>query len=154
MATVSGLRSRWRTVALAVVLLVACADSSPANVEIDSALGDVEIVADWEAGTFSASADGDLCPGGEHSEKSFADDGERVDYELVCADGSGTLVLRAAFEPLTAAQEGGEEGIDRFVGTWSVAEGTGDYASTDGSGTLVVEFANGALATYQGGMSP
>lgn len=38
--------------------------------------------------------------------------------------------------PLTAAQEAGEELMDQFGGTWSFAEGTGDYSAGEGSGGI------------------
>ena len=142
--TLSTSREIAAGVVMAVLVLAGCGGSGPDQ---------VQITADWEAGTFTAGGDAAICAAGEHIEAAFADDGEWVDYELVCVDGSGTLVLRAVFEPLTEAQEAGEDLIDQFVGTWSVTDGTGDYSSAEGGGELVVEFTDGALATYDGELS-
>lgn len=116
-------------------------------------LEQLQIAADWEAGTFTTSSDGPLCAAGDHQEAGFAEGGGWVDYELTCTDGTGTLVLRAVFEPLTAAQEAGEELIEQFVGTWTVTEGTGNYSDAEGGGDIIVDFDEGALATYDGELS-
>ena len=116
---------------------------------------DVELVADWDAGTFTVAGEIDECTDGKHTEKEIgSSDAAAVRYyEFVCSDGTGSFVLRAEFEPLTEAQEHETLGVEPFGGTWTVSEGTGNYTDLEGSGTVHVEVDTAAVATYSGEMS-
>ena len=119
-----------------------------------SVVVEVEVVADWDAGTFTATGEIDDCADGKHTEKEMEiSDGADVRYfEFVCSDGTGSFVLRVEFEPVTAAQEQETPGIDGFAGTWTVTEGTGDYTHLEGAGTVHLDV-EAAIATYNGKMS-
>lgn len=139
-------------IAGAMLILASCSSSS-----------DVQIIADWETGTFTASGNASTCAEGQQSERDTGpptDNAEAapVEYDFVCADGTGTFTFSVEFEPLTEAQEQGSEEIEMFSGTWTLVEGTGEYDHTEGSGTVVVDFTGGttelsAIATYDGDMS-
>jgi len=114
---------------------------------------EVEVVADSDAGTFTVAGDIDECTGGTHAEKETElPDAPDVRYhEFECSDGTGSFVLRVEFAPATEAQDQESEGI--LEGSWTVAEGTGDYATLEGNGTVHVEFGTATVATYNGEMS-
>ena len=122
----------------------------------------MQIVADWETGTFTASGEGSPCAEGQQSERDTGPpataETNLVEYDFVCADGTGSFTFSVEPEALTDAQEQGIEEIEEFNGTWTVEEGTGEYLHTEGSGTVVVNFTGGtnelsAIATYDGDMS-
>jgi hypothetical protein len=114
---------------------------------------DVEVVADSRAGTFTVAGEIDECTDGTHTEQGLEPpDAADVRYhEFVCSDGTGSFVLMVEFEAATEAQDEDSRGI--AVGSWTVAEGTGDYTNLVGNGTVHVDSGNAAIATYKGEMS-
>ena len=115
----------------------------------------VEVVADLDTGTFTVTSNADECLEGTHAQSRnvSSGSGDVAFYEFVCADGSGTFVLRVEYEPAAETESTGTEGIGGSRGTWTVAGGTDDYSGLEGSGTVVVEFDPGATATYSGDVS-
>ena len=120
-----------------------------------SVVVEVEVIADWDVGTFTATGDFDDCVDGRHTEKEMGiSDAADVRYfEFVCSDGTGSFVLRVEFEPVTNVEEQDTQDVDSFGGSWTVVEGTGDYTHLEGTGTVHVEVGTASIATYNGEMS-
>jgi hypothetical protein len=131
-----------------VAALLALVATAPAS----AAAGDVtiDLHVDFTAGeTFTAEG---LCPSGEAF--SFGHlvvgNGRATTFhlfkELVCDDGSGTLVIRVDASSVF--------GFGGTIGGWSVVSGTGAFASTKGGGQIVgIGFDGGIDDHYTGKLS-
>ncbi len=94
---------------------------------------------------------GDICPEGVYNETMFDATGAvfLLQSELRCGDGSGTLVLRAEYDPEEV--EPWEPLTGR--GTWTVVSGTGDYAGLETSGDYTLSFyQNLGINIYEGNL--
>ncbi len=132
--------------AMAAILLLAAA-TQPA-----AAAGTVSITIDvnQSAGTELFTADGPFCASGSaiSGNFTFAGGGRASTFHLqkvlTCDDGSGTLTINV--DAATA------NGADHDQGGWSVASGTGDYATASGGGRLVGYYQQDGIVDHYTGV--
>ena len=106
---------------------------------------------DFDGGSFTATGPV-ICDSGETNTLDFNVD-ETVWWfqnEYVCADGSGTFVVRGELPP--PPDPGSGTPPEPQDGTWIVETGTGDYSNLEGSGTLRTN-PETLITSYEGEMT-
>ncbi len=95
-----------------------------------SATIETQMAEDGSSGTFALSGGCDLCAEGTVNNVSggIEDDAYVFVDELVCADGSGSIVVGTAVDAAAGAERASS------AGEWEIVSGTGKYAELTGDG--------------------
>ena len=145
--------SRWWLRGLVTAVAVIGALSACGGNETDVVVETV-VNEDGSSGVFSTSGgavdSGEICEGGEFENTGFNFDVDPLWFEdeMICADGSGSFVMRVELPRLAE----GEEEPEVAMGTWTVVRGTGKYTEIEGSGDYASVFDPQWEETYTGNL--